>query len=442
MKNKLHAMREKMLSSNFYKKMPKPLQWVVGSLAHNLGLKMLSLLLAILLWNYVISTNTSITRMKTVNGLTGSVSGQSTLTSNQLAMTEDPTDALSGLSVTVEAPQADFAKVSPGNVQVLLDLSGVRGAGTQEVALRATSTYGRVRSITPSSLSLTFENLDSRNVTVNPEIVGKADGYWYNVSRTNPSTVTVSGAASVVQSIASAKVTVDVTGNTSSTVKAVPYTLLDGDGNEISQTMLNRSTSSISVSLDIYPSKELPFASDIATLVTGQPAQGYLIDSVTVTPESATVAADQELLDSLSELMIEPVNVTGASRSFTERATVSQLSDFKNVSSEQVYVNVNLVEETITGYIENVRVIFIDTPENLVASYEPLGVFATGPRSAVEALQQSGMSVNVNLAGSEAGYYLLSPEIDGQKYPDLTFESEAVSVTLTDVSTDGADVAE
>ena len=86
--------------------------------------------------------------------------------------------------------------------------------------------------------------------------------------------------------------------------------------------------------------------------------------------------------------------------------------------------------------------IFIDTPENLVASYEPLGVFATGPRSAVEALQQSGMSVNVNLGGCEAGYYLLSPEIDGQKYPDLTFESEAVSVTLTDVSTDGADVAE
>ena len=48
-------------------------------LSKNFGLKVLSLLLAILLWNYVISTNTSITRTKTLNGLTGYVTGQSTL---------------------------------------------------------------------------------------------------------------------------------------------------------------------------------------------------------------------------------------------------------------------------------------------------------------------------------------------------------------------------
>lgn len=442
MKNKLHALRERILASNFYKKLPKPLRWVLGSLAHNLGLKLLSLLLAILLWNYVISTNTSITRMKTVTGLTGSVSGQATLTGNQLAMVDDPTDALSGLAVTVEAPQADYSRVSSGNVQVLLDLSNVRGAGTQEVALRATSTYGRVRSISPSSLTLTFENLDTRNVTVNPQIIGEADGYWYNVSRTNPSVVTVSGAASVVQSIASASVVVDVTGNENSTVKVVPYTLLDGEGNEISQTMLNRSTSSISVSLDIYPCKVLPFTSDIASLVSGQPAQGYLVESVTVQPESIQVAADLELLDSLTELQIEPVNISGARQSFSARAEVSQLADFKSVSSEQVYVNVNIVEETITGYVEDVKVIFSGVPENLIASYEPMGIFATGPRSAVKELQQSGMTVGLDLTGLEAGYYLLDPQIDAERYPGLSFESEAVSVTLTDIGTEEADADE
>lgn len=442
MKNKLRALREKMLASNAYQKLPRPLQWIAGSLSHNLGLKLLSLLMAILLWNYVISTNTNITRSRTLQGLTGSVSGQSALTSNQLAMIEDPTELLSGLSVTVEAPQADYSRVSPGNVQVLLDLSSVRAAGTQEVSLRASSAYGRVRSVSPSSLTLTFENLDSRNVTVNTELTGQSDKYWYNVARVNPSSVTVSGAASVVQSIASARVSVDVSGMESSAVKAVSYTLLDGEGNEISQTMLNRSTSSISVSLDIYPARELPFATDISSLVTGQPAEGYYVDSVTLQPESALVAADQELLDSLTELLIEPVNLNGADHSFSARAAVSRLSDFRNVSTEQVYVNVNIVEETITAYVDNVKVLFSGTPENLVASYEPLGVFVTGPRSAVEALQQNGLSVNVDLTGYAAGYYLLDPRIDGEKYPDLTFESEAVSLTLTDVSIDEADVAE
>ena len=442
MKNKLRALRERILSSSAYQKMPRPLRWVVGSLLHNLGLKLLSFLLAIMLWNYVISNNASITRIKTVSGITGSISGQSSLTGNQLAMTEDPTQMLSGLSVTVEAPQADYSRVAPGNVQVLLDLSSVRAAGTQEVALRATSAYGRVRSISPSSLTLTFENLDSRNVTVNTEITGQREGSWYNVSRTNPSVVTVSGAASVVQSIASARVSVDVSGMESSAVKAVSYTLLDGNGNEISQTMLNRSTSSISVSLDIFASRELPFTTDTSSVVTGQPAPGYVVESVTVQPESATVAADRELLDSLSELMIEPVDLNGADHSFSTRAAVSRLSDFKNVSTEQVYVNVNIVEETITAYIENVKVIFANTPDNIVATYEPLGVFVTGPRSTVEAIQESGFSVNVDLKDYEAGYYLLDPRIDTERYPNLTFESEAVSVTLTDVSADGEGAAD
>ncbi len=441
-KNRLISLRERMFASDGFKKLPRPLRWVIGSLSNNLGYKLLSLLLAILLWNYVISTNTNITRVKTLYNLTGSVSGQSTLTANQLALTEDPTDALSGLSVNVEASQADYSKVSAGNVQVTLDLSGVRAVGTQEVPLRASTTYGRVRSISPQSVTLTFENLDSRNVTVNPDVFGQEDGYWYNVNRVNPSVLTVSGASSVVQSIASARVGVDVAGMTASSVKVLPFILLDGEGNEVSKAMLNRTTSSISVTMDVYPCREIPFATDASSLVTGVPQDGYVVESVTVQPESAIVAADQDFLDSLSQLMVAPVSVDGASQSFSERSEVSQLSDFKNVSVEQVYVNVNIAEETITGYVEHVKVAFVNTADNLVASYEPLGVSVTGPRSIVEAVQQGGMTVQVDLSGYGPGYYLLSPTIDAARYPDLSFQSEAVSVTLTDVSTGEADISE
>ena len=258
MKNKLVQLREKLFASNFYRRLPRPLKWIIGSLSNNLGYKLLSLLLAILLWNYVIATNSSITRDKTIFNLTGTVSGLSTLSENKLALSESPEDALSGITVTVEAPQADYSRVSSDNVQVALDLSSVRAAGTQEVPLRATSSYGRVRSISPATLTLTFENLDSRNVAVNSVIEGQTEGYWYNVSRSNPSMLTISGAASVVQSITSALVVVDVSGMTDSTITAQPYMLLDAAGREISQAMLNCSTSSISVSLEAWPCRDIP----------------------------------------------------------------------------------------------------------------------------------------------------------------------------------------
>ena len=436
MKNKLSKLKTRVLESEFYKHAPRPVKWIIGSLANNLGLKMLSLLLAILLWNYVISSDQSITRPKTLFNLTGYVTGTSALNDNKLALAEDPSGALTGIAVTVQAPQANYSRVTSENVQVTLDLSNVRSAGTQRVPLRATSAFGRVQSITPESVSLTFENLDSRNVAVISTLTGDSEDYWYNVSRTNPSMLTVSGAASVVQSIASARVVADVSNLTSSSISALPYVLLDSSEQVISQDMLNCSTSSISVSVDVYPCRDIPISTDPGNLVTGQPAPGYVLKSVTVQPETIQVAAEADLLDGLTELMIEPVSIEGASQSFSAKTSISRLSDFKNISSEQVYVNVNIAEETIDGYVDNVIVLFSGKADNLMASYEPVGVYVSGPRSQVEQLQNDGISLTVDVAGREAGYYLITPTFDAERYPDLTIQSESVSVTLTRVSSE------
>ena len=408
------------------------LRWMWDTLSHNLGWKLLSLLVAILLWNYVVSTNTSITRPKTLFNLTGYINGQSTLNAYGLALLDNPADSLSGISVTIEVPQTDYSRVSSDNVQVTLDLSSIRTAGTQQVPLRATSSYGRVTDIVPESLTLTFESMDSRSIPVNAQLTGDGtENYWCNVSRLNPTLLTVSGAASVVRSIVSAYVYPDVTGLESSTITALPYVLLDASGAEVAQTMLNRSTSSISVSLDVYPTRELPVSTEISNVVTGQPAAGYAVQSVSIQPESITVAAERDVLDSLSELVIEPVSVEGVSQSFSVRASVSALSDFKYVSNEQVYVNVTVAEESASGWVDAVDVSFTGVGDGLNVSYSPLRIYITGPRSAVAQAQEEGVAVSVDLSGLSAGSYQITPTFDAQRYPNMILQSEALSVTLT-----------
>ena len=430
MQNKWRALREKLSGNKSDKRLPAPLRWIINVLSRNLGLKLLSLLLAILLWNYVISTNTSITRVKALHGLTGYISGQTALNNNGLALLEDPSEALSSLSVTVEAPQADYSRVSADNVQVALDLSNVRSAGTQQVSFRATSAYGRVLSIQPESLTLTFETLDSRTIAVNPVIQNGSDDYWYSVSRTNPTMLTVSGASSAVQSITSAQVNVDVAGMNANAVTSLPYVLMDSAGEAVSQAMLNRSTSSISVSVDVYPCKDIPVSVDPEAVTTGQPAEGFVVRSVTMQPDSVVVAAERELLDSLSEVMIEPVNVEGAWQSFSARASISRLPDFRNVSTEQVYVNVTIGEEIISAFMSDVDVVFTGESDAVTASAEPLGATISGPRSQVEQALEDGLTVTVDVTDMEPGYYLVTPQYDDTRYPDLEIQFEAVSLLL------------
>lgn len=414
-------------------------RYVWGALSRNVWLKLLSLLLAILMWNYVISNDTSITRSKAVTGLTGYVTGLTGLNANRLSLLEDPADDLSNITVTVEVAQAYYSRVSADNVQVTLDLSSVRTEGTQEVPLRAASTYGRVTDISPETLTLTFEALDSRSVPINSVVSGDLqDDYWYSITRLNPSYLTVSGAGSVVRSISSATVNMDVTDHFSPFTQALPFALSDASGEEIGQEMLNLSSSSVSVSVDIYPCRELPISTDLANVVTGQPAEGYVVQSVSMQPEAVTVAADRELLEGLTELMISPVSVDGMSQSFTTRAEVSSLSGVKNLSANQVYVNVTITEASISGRIDNVSVLMSGKGEGLSVEYNSMSVIATGPRSIVEALQQDGVFMSLDLTGLGPGAYELEPAFDEERYPNVEFqpEHEKINVILTEVGTD------
>lgn len=402
--------------------------------ARNLGLKLLSVVLAVLLWNYVISTNSSITRFRTVTGLTGYLTGQSNMSANYgLALLSDPSEALSNISVRVEVAQADFYKVSSDNVQVTLDLNSVRTAGTQQVALRATTSYGRVVSITPDRVSLTFEAMDSRSIPVNVETVGAGESdRWYTVSRSNPQVLTIRGAASVVQNISSAQVAVDIEGQRSTFMTAQPYVLVSADGSEIPQTMLERTSNTISVTVSVYPMREIAINAEPASLLSGEPAEGYYVESVTLQPQKLTVAADQELLDGLSELHLDPISIEGATQTFSARASVSALSSFRFISAEEVYVTVNVAEEQISMWLEDVPISYINLGEGLklARQEDSLRVMVTGPRSDVTELAQGGLLATVNLEGCGAGEYVINPDFGDLSQSQLSFTTERTGVSV------------
>lgn len=405
--------------------------WKVVS--RNVALKVLSALFALMLWSYVISSNTSITRTKSFTGLQGYVSGQVSLEVYDLAMVSDPTEALSNVTVEIDVPQSSYSSATNENVQVTLDVSSVRTAGTQEVPLKATTAYGKVTRIYPPSITLSFEALDSRSIPVNVEMDGLEDGYWYNCARVNPSQITISGATTLVQDISSVAVHADMSGRRSSFNTSCTIELLDGDGNIIPSSLLNRSASSVSISMEIYPTKDLEVSTATDDILLGQVADGYIIEAITVQPRTITVAADEELLDSLDNLVIDPIEIDSPSQSFTRRASISGLSDLKYISSEQVYVNVQIAEETISDWIEDVDLTFIGLSDGLVITEGRgrVAVHVTGPRSSIEALSAENLTVTVDLSGLEAGNYELPVNVETENHPAIIFEVDPSRVLVT-----------
>ena len=396
-----------------------------GWLTTRLGFKLLSVALAVLLWVIVVYNDESITRSRTLNGLSALLNGQNSLSSNSLALTENPLTELSGnITVELDVPQAQYSLVNENNVRVWLDLSSIRTAGTQLVPLNVTCTYGTVKNVFPSTVQVDVEALDSRSVPLNATLSGRDQSYWYNIRSLNPSTITVSGASSIVPNIAQGRLEVDVTNMSEATARAYPFTLYDYSGNEVSQELLSRTSSSVTASIEVFPTKELTVSCDLEDIIQGRVADGYEVKSISVSPPTITVAADQSLLDSLTEIAIEPIEVESVNRSFTVRRSISKLSDIRFFSTEQVYVTVEIAESVDSVALSNVPVVLLNTPDHLEVTDTPdtINVRITGAVSEISDLTVDMLQATVDLSQAAAGVNSYPVQISVPGRPNLTFE--------------------
>jgi len=416
----------------------KALPHLWKALSNNLVYKLLSILIALGLWSYVLYANPSITREKVLSGVDVTISGQSVLSSRYFALATDVASALSSARVTVRVSQSAYSLVSTDNVHVEMDLSTIRKTGRQFVRLRGTSTYGMVTQVWPESIEVDVEKQDQRYVPVNPRFIGdQADGYWYNFGRVNPSQITVTGPTSLVQKVSSAQVDVDVTGRTAgSRVEQLPLRLVDAHMDPVeADYALSSSTSSVMVTVDIYPTKQIQVTASPDESVQGNVRRGYMLESIEVNPSTVMVAADQSLLDTLEHLTIEPIDVSGADRSFTQVVNLSMLKDIKNLSSNQVTATVNIVEQELTKRYTNLEASLSGLGDGLHAAWSSpkLEVKLSGAYSQVQSLSRNDLVIWLDVTGFGPGSYEVPVQVRVDNFPDLTITAEpaAVRVTLT-----------
>lgn len=404
---------------------------VQGVVSHNIGLKFLSILAALFLWSYVITTNPNITRNKTVNDISMNVTGQTVLTSRNLALVTDVASQLTDISARVSVPQASFGLVTEKNVRAEVDLTGVRTTGTHMVNLKGTSVYGEVVQLWPEFIEVEVEELAQRYVPVNVTLTGMDNSrYWYSV-RMNPTQVTVSGPESIVQTVSSADITLDVSDVSSSYIRAEQFTLRTSQGEEITAP-LTRSTSSITVHLDVYPVKTVPILADVQSVLTGSVPTGFEVTGVEVSPASANIAGEQSLLDTIEALSFSKIDVSHRTSSFTRTVKLNSLSGLKHISSDQVSVSVTISEIETTRKFDDVQVSFMNGSEALSASAQTdsISVVVTGPYTQVESLDAQSIIATVDLTGLESGEYDLPVYVAVDNRPGLVCTALPSEITV------------
>lgn len=387
-------------------------------LLHNWPTKLLALVLAVVLWAGLIMQDPTLTREKTFSNVKISITGSDAIKRNGFIVVSDLDEVLGSVSMSVDVPQMQYANAKASSYNVRIDLSRITAAGEQEIPVQASnnSVYGTVSSILPSTVRLEVEEYITRyRIPVTTLSVGTApEGYYATEPAVDPPMIAVSGPKSLVERITRAQAVVEL-GNLPAREgtlrKAVPFTLLDENNNEIESDLLQITSESVLVDSVVVEQKVYSvrtiLLSDLG-LVRGTPAKGYEVKSVYVTPDHVTVAGLQRELDTLDVLYADSyVDVSGLSSSVNRSLRLRIPSSLPYTSANTVTVAVEigpiLRSKTFTGLDIAAEGLMDGLTCTMVTKQGAVTV--TGAQLWLNELTKADVTLSCDLSGLTAGTY-------------------------------------
>ena len=327
------------------------------AITYRWGWKVSSLLIALVLWEGLITQNDSLVREKVFNNVSVNIVNAATLQRNGLIVV-DGLDDLGDVRIRVDVPQRNYSSVTAANYNVRVDLAQITRAGEQQVTLTSTSTstYGTVTDISVKQVTVMVEEYITRSrIPVRVEASGAAPGGFYTTSASvDPAMITLSGPQSVVSSVVRCVALYDMNllqpiAGTERT--AAPFALYDKNNMEVDRslvTVTNESVvmDSIIVEQTLYPS--ITVSLEKIGVVTGRPAKGYHVKSVTVSPGDIRIAG-ADLGSALGETfyLAGAVDISGATESLTRSLTITRPSGVVYMSTDVANVTVEIAPDEI-----------------------------------------------------------------------------------------------
>lgn len=315
---------------------------------HNLGLKLASLLLAVLLWFLVAQTEdpqatavfTNIPVKLTNTELLESQNKMYEILDNSATVT-----------VRVRAPKSVTKNLRSTDIVAVADMNKLTEINTIAIAYTVQNIENSsIKSITGDHdvVSLNVEDRLTKNIRVRYSTIGTpAEGYQVVEMGLDQNLIEVSGPQSAVEKISYAAVSMNVDGSTAQMSMNVEPILYDRDGKPLDLPNVSRNVNHVLMSVKVLAVKEVP----VVFSVMGTPAEGYLATGeVQCSPASFQVAATPSVLSSFESIEIAPeqLDMTGLTENMVRVISIKEYLNTRNIR----LLNNSRGDVTITAFIE------------------------------------------------------------------------------------------
>ena len=354
--------------------------------------KILCVLAAIILWFYVVMTDTT-TDEKVFSGISVDIRGRDRI-EDTLGLT-----IISGydltVDVTVKGPRADINRLTVDDVKAYIDMKTVDGAGEYTLPIRTSLPNG----ITAGALSANYMTVyvDKRTtISVPVKIVTsqviEAD---FTMGTPEPSieTVNVSGPEEVLRTIDHAEASFDLGRVSKTLISTGKLTLVDANGNEINDPYVRLQTSEVTVRFPVYIYRDFDLKVDTK--------YGYYDSTnsrITISPASIQVRGDPDVISSMDSVSLGQIDEKKITGDETKTMAIMLPDGVENLSGTAT-ATVTITQIGTTTKKLNVTDINVVNPNGLEYTLErnSLTVTFRGTKTMLDMLSSRNVSLTLDL---------------------------------------------
>ncbi len=324
---------------------------------------------------------------------------------------------VNSVRIILSGPSETVTSVTYSQIKPYLDLSQCRvGTCLPKVQLKQPLPQYVSWKAEPETVPVVIEARTSKTLPV--EVIRGSDvnpDYTLEGDLTaSPTEVTVTGRQSLIDRVAKAQVTVNLTGRVGAFRLAQSVTLVDTRGQPIPDTSLTITPSTINVTGNIVyklTSRTVP----IRVVTTGEPAEGYIAGTAQATPLLATVVSGNlDTLNKLEFVSTQPVDITNASSQVSTTVKLEPIPDITFTGGDSVQVRIGIVPFQTSKTI-SVRLELVNSASNLRYNYDPTVVNLTisGPYTAFQPeLPLDKIKATVNVQDRGVGTYTMPVQVE------------------------------
>ncbi len=368
-----------------------------------------SLLASILLWVYVTTSEGDVIE-RTYEGVQVVFKGQETLLDKEGLVISNVSS--NTVSVRLRTTRREISKLTSSNIVAVVDVSKFNSKGIYNQSVSIEFPTGSdtsaldVVSTLPNSISFNIDKTSTKTIDIKGRFAGSvAEGYAAHPIEFDPQTVTISGPESEISKVAYGWVEVDRE-NANKTIKFVSsYVLMDDRGNEIDINNIVLSDETVSVTVPITSTKEVPLSVD---LVEGGGATSENV-KITCEPSTITIAGDAEMLAGINKISLGTVDLSSFASSFEDTFAIVLDNKVSNVTGiTEVKVTIQIIGlETKKFNVTNITT--INGPSGRTGSIvtENIEVTLRGKSNVLSKIAANNIRVVADLTdiGSTAGVF-------------------------------------